>query len=213
MTTVIDPDGRLDHQVGREHLARVRLALDELDPVLPQVARWAELLSVCLGAGGRVLALGNGGSAAQAEHFTAELVGRYQAERPPFSAIALTADTAALTALGNDYGVSEQFARQVEAHGRAGDMVLALSTSGRSPNVLRAVADARTLGLTTLALTGAAPNELASLADDAIPVASDDTATVQEIHQILIHLVCEAFDALVAERDPTSDRTTGRARP
>lgn len=202
MSTAVEPDGQLDGDRGREHLARVRLALDQLDPVLPRVADWAGRLSARLVAGGRVLAMGNGGSAAQAEHFTAELVGRYQTERPPFSAIALTAGTATLTALGNDYGVDELFARQVEAHGRDGDLLLALSTSGRSPNVVRAVACARDLGITTVALTGAAPNPLAGLAHDAIAVDSKDTATVQEIHQILIHLLCEAFDALIPARDP-----------
>jgi D-sedoheptulose 7-phosphate isomerase len=140
---------------------------------------------------------GNGGSAAEAQHLTAELVGRYVAERPPLSAIALHAETSSLTAIGNDYGPAETFARQVAAHGRPGDTLLLLSASGRSENVLAAADRARSLGIRVWAMTGPAPNPLASAADDAICVAAPDTATVQEVHLVAIHAMCDALDAEV----------------
>ena len=146
---------------------------------------------------GRLLAAGNGGSAAQAQHLTAELVGRYRADRPPFSAICLTAETSSLTAIANDYPADELFARQVEAHGRAGDVLVLLSTSGRSPNAVAAARRARECGITVLAMTGPAPNPLAAVADDAVCIDSPWTATVQECHLVALHLVCAAFDAAV----------------
>jgi D-sedoheptulose 7-phosphate isomerase len=153
-----------------------------------------------LAAGGRLLAAGNGGSASQAQHLTSELVGRYRDDRPPFSAIALCAEPSAVTAIGNDYGIAEVFARQVRAHGRPGDVLVALSTSGRSANVLTAVDAALDAGLTTWALTGRPGNPLAERSDEALCVDSVHTATVQEIHLIAIHLVCAAVDdALRAE--------------
>ena len=138
---------------------------------------------------------GNGGSAAEAQHLTAELVGRYDGDRPPLSAIALHAETSSLTAIGNDYGAAEAYARQVAAHGRAGDIVLLLSASGRSPNVLRAAERARTLGLTVWAMTGPAPNPLAPLADDAICVAGADTGDRPGGPLVAIHALCGALDA------------------
>ncbi|HEU5152555.1 MAG TPA: SIS domain-containing protein [Iamia sp.] len=186
--------------VGRAHLDRLRHALDLVEAHLPRVGRWGAVLHDRLAGGGRLLVAGNGGSAAQAQHLAAELVGRYHDERPPFSAVALTADTSTVTALANDYGVEELFARQVEAHGRPGDVLLCLSTSGRSPNVVRAADRARARGLETWALTGAPPSPLARASVDAVAVGSDHTATVQEVHQVLIHLLCEAFDARMRER-------------
>jgi D-sedoheptulose 7-phosphate isomerase len=146
---------------------------------------------------GRLLAAGNGGSAAQAQHLTAELVGRYRADRPPFSAICLNAETSTLTAIANDYPADELFARQVEAHGRAGDVLVLLSTSGRSPNAVAAARRARECGITVLALTGPAPNPLAAAADEAVCIDSPWTATVQECHLVALHLICAAFDAAV----------------
>jgi phosphoheptose isomerase len=160
---------------------------------------WGRRLATPLLAGNRLLVAGNGGSAAEAQHLTAELVGRYVDDRPPLSAIALHAETSSLTAIGNDYGAREAFARQVAAHGREGDLVLLLSASGRSPNVLAAAERARALGLTVLAMTGPAPNPLAALADDAICVAGAGTAVVQEVHLIAIHALCEALDARISE--------------
>ena len=167
---------------GVEHLRALRRALEQIEPALPRIQRWGAVLADRLPGGARLLAVGNGGSAAQAQHLTSELVGRYQTERPPMSAIALHAETSTLTALGNDYPPQELFARQVRAHGRRGDVVVALSTSGRSPNVCAAVNTARQLGITTCALTGPAPNVLALAADDAVCVDAATTATVQEVH-------------------------------
>ena len=160
---------------------------------------WGRRLAGPLLAGQRLLVAGNGGSAAEAQHLTAELVGRYVDERPPLSAIALHAETSSLTAIGNDYGAGEAYARQVAAHGREGDIVLLLSASGRSPNVLAAAERARALGLTVWAMTGPGPNPLAELADDAICVAGADTAVVQEVHLVAIHALCDALDARIAE--------------
>jgi D-sedoheptulose 7-phosphate isomerase len=178
-----------------EHVEELYAALSSPRTNLAKVGRWGSLLAARLLAGHRLLAAGNGGSAAQAQHLTAELVGRYEAERCPLSAIALHTDTSSLTAIGNDYGADEVFARQVAAHGRPGDVFLALSTSGRSRNVCEAVKRAREIGITTWALTGPAPSPLAALADDALCVAAGCTATVQEVHLVAIHALCAAVDA------------------
>ena len=154
-------------------------------------------LAVPLLAGNRLLVAGNGGSAAEAQHLTAELVGRYVADRPPLSAIALHAETSSLTAIGNDFGRPRRFARQVAAHGRAGSTLLLLSASGRSENVLAAAGRARSLGIRVWAMTGPSPNPLVTVADDAICVAAADTATVQEVHLVAIHALCDALDAEV----------------
>jgi phosphoheptose isomerase len=159
---------------------------------------WGRRLAGPLLAGHRLLAGGNGGSAAEAQHLTAELVGRYVTERPPLSAIALHAETSSLTAIGNDYGAAEAYARQVAAHGRDGDTLLLLSTSGRSENVLAAAQRARTRGLTVWAMTGPAPNPLAGLADEALCVAGADTSVIQEVHLVAIHALCDALDTEIA---------------
>ncbi|MEW5353766.1 MULTISPECIES: SIS domain-containing protein [unclassified Streptomyces] len=159
--------------------------------------RWGEQLAAVLAGGGRLLAAGNGGSAAQAQHLTAELVGRYRDDRPPFSAIALHADTSSTTAIANDYGVDEVFARQVRAHGRAGDVLMLLSTSGASANLLSAADAGRAAGMRVWALTGPAPNPLSAGSDETLSVAGASTATVQELHLVAVHMVCAAFDAAV----------------
>ncbi|MFL6116116.1 MAG: SIS domain-containing protein [Catenulispora sp.] len=164
-------------------------------------AVWGRQLAGSLGRGGRLLAAGNGGSAAQAQHLTAELVGRFRADRRPFSAIALHADTSTTTAIGNDYGPQEVFARQVEAHGRPGDIVLLMSTSGRSPNITAAGRRARSLGLDLWCMTGPGPNPLSGLSDRRLCVDSADTATIQEVHLVALHLMCEALDLALADGD------------
>ncbi|MFL6121181.1 SIS domain-containing protein, partial [Actinophytocola sp.] len=146
-----------------ELTAAVRALRNETD----RFERWGALLAERLTDGGRLLAAGNGGSAAEAQHLTAELVGRFDRERPPFSAIALHADTSSLTAIGNDYGYAEVFARQVVAHARPKDVLVLLSTSGTSENLLRAADVGRQCGMTVLAMTGPRPNPLAERADDA----------------------------------------------
>ncbi len=179
------------------HLDQLIEALRNPETGLWAARRWGRLLAAPLTAGHRLLVAGNGGSAAEAQHLTAELVGRYVADRPPLSAIALHADTSSFTAIGNDFGPAEAFARQVAAHGRPGDTLLVLSASGRSENVLTAASRARSLGIRVWAMTGPPPNPLASMADDAICVAAPDTATVQEVHLVAIHALCDALDAEV----------------
>jgi D-sedoheptulose 7-phosphate isomerase len=181
------------------HIGQLIDALRSPQTRLETARQWGAQLAVPLLAGHRLLVAGNGGSAAEAQHLTAELVGRYVADRPPLSAIALHAETSTLTAIGNDYGAAEAYARQVAAHGREGDVVLLLSASGRSQNVLAAAERARALGLTVWAMTGPAPNPLADLADDAICVAGADTAVVQEVHLVAIHALCDALDARISE--------------
>jgi D-sedoheptulose 7-phosphate isomerase len=187
----------------RAHVADARDTLAWLGGEVDRLAGWAERLASVLTAGGRALVAGNGGSAALAQHLTSELVGRYQDERPPFSAIALTAETSALTALANDYGFDECFARQVSAHGRPGDIFVGLSSSGRSPNLLRAVDAARARGLCCWSMTGARPNPLAEASDDVLAVPARLTATVQEVQQVAVHVLCRAFDHRIASWNPT----------
>jgi D-sedoheptulose 7-phosphate isomerase len=184
---------------GLAHLRALRAPLTTLEAETERVDAWGRHLAGVLLAGGRLLAAGNGGSAAQAQHLTAELVGRYRDDRIPLSAIALHADTSSLTAIANDYGAHALFARQTLAHGRAGDVLVALSTSGRSANVLAAVRAARDHGLTTWGLTGPAPNPLAEACDDAVCIAAPATATVQELHLVVVHLLCAAVDVQVAQ--------------
>ncbi|GAA1879523.1 D-sedoheptulose-7-phosphate isomerase [Actinomadura bangladeshensis] len=161
---------------------------------VPTIEAWGGRLARVLRAGGRLLACGNGGSAAEAQHLTAELVGRFESERCPLSAIPLHGDTSSVTAIGNDYGPVTVFERQVQAHGRPGDVLVCLSTSGRSANVVAAARRARRLGLTAWAVTGPGPNPLAEACDDAITVPAGITSTVQEIHLAAIHLLCGAVD-------------------
>ncbi|MFI0352690.1 SIS domain-containing protein [Actinomadura sp. 9N407] len=160
----------------------------------PTLTAWGRRLARVLDGGGRLLACGNGGSAAEAQHLTAELVGRFEDERRPLAAIPLHGDTSAITAIGNDYGPVNMFARQVQAHGRPGDVLICLSTSGRSPNVIAAARVARRLGLTTWAITGPDPSPLAEACHDAVTVEAGCTATVQEIHLAAVHLLCGVVD-------------------
>jgi len=182
------------------HLVEHLRALLGIESEIERIQAWGDLIAERLLAGQRLLAAGNGGSAAQAQHLTAELVGRYREERQALSAIALHAETSALTAIANDYGYEEVFARQVRAHGRHGDVLVLLSTSGASSNLLAAARTARQLGLVTLALTGPPPNQLHSLCKEAIAVRQGSAATVQEIHLVVVHLVCNAVDAEVSRR-------------
>jgi rfaE bifunctional protein nucleotidyltransferase chain/domain/rfaE bifunctional protein kinase chain/domain len=178
--------------VGRRHVEHLQAALPSLD--LDRLERWGERLAALLSAGGRILVAGNGGSAAEAQHLTAELVGRMRDDRAALSALALSSETSSLTAISNDYGYDEVFARQVRAHGRPGDVLLTLSTSGRSPSVLRAVEAARELGLITWALTGPRPSPLAEISDEVVVIDAPHVATIQEGHLVAVHLVCAAVD-------------------
>ncbi|MGA5194214.1 D-sedoheptulose-7-phosphate isomerase [Streptomyces exfoliatus] len=202
------------YENAERHCRSLQVAVAQLrGQGLARLDRWGGRLAELLPAGARLLAAGNGGSAAQAQHLTAELVGRYLRERPAYSAISLHAETSSVTAIGNDYGFEQVFARQVAAHGRAGDVLLLLSTSGRSPNLLAAAMTARSAGIAVWALTGPAPNPLAEAADEALCVDADTTATVQEVHLVAVHLLCEFFDAAVADRVAAADRpAAGKAR-
>lgn len=187
------------------HCDELLTALGQFRRHAPITQRWGERLAAVLGGGGRLLAAGNGGSAAQAQHLTAELVGRYREDRPAYSAIALHADTSSTTAIANDYGVDEVFARQVRAHGRPGDVLMLLSTSGASANLLSAADAGRAAGLRVWALTGPAPNPLSAGSDEALCAAGPSTATVQELHLVAVHMLCAAFDGAL-ERDAVRRR-------
>jgi phosphoheptose isomerase len=186
----------LDH-----HLTALGDAIGPYRTVAARLADWGAELAPHLTRGGRLLIAGNGGSAAEAQHLTAELVGRFEGDRNALSAICLHGDTSSLTAIANDFGIEEAFARQVHAHGRPGDVLVVLSTSGRSPNVLAAARAARDCGLTVWGLTGAAPNPLAELCDEVLSFAAERSCTVQELHLVAIHVLCAAVDeALCGER-------------
>ena len=176
------------------HLDDLASAARDARTAAPIVYRWGQQLADVFAAGGKLLVCGNGGSAAEAQHLTGELLGRFRHERPPLPAVALCADSAAVTAISNDYGVEELFARQVHAYGRRGDVLVALSTSGSSPNVIAAAKAGLDLGVTVWAMTGPAPNPLAALSDSAIAVEAPTVATVQEIHLCLVHALCIALD-------------------
>ena len=176
------------------HLRDLAAALQQFRASAGLLARWGEQLAWHLGQGGRLLVGGNGGSAAEAQHLAAELVGRLREERIPLSAIALTADSSAVTAISNDYGYDEVFARQVRAHGRRGDVLMLLSTSGRSPNLLTAAAAAREIGVRTWALCGPGPNPLADACDEALCCPAEDSQVVQELHLVSVHVMCEYLD-------------------
>jgi D-sedoheptulose 7-phosphate isomerase len=159
-----------------------------------KAARWAQVIVECARSGHRLLIAGNGGSAAQASHLAAELVGRFVRARKPLSALSLAADPTILTALSNDFGYEAVFSRQVAAHGRRGDILLLLSTSGRSQNLLEAVRTAHTSGLRSMAMTGPSPNPLAEMVMDCILVSSSSAAFIQEYHLSLIHAMCYTID-------------------
>jgi type III pantothenate kinase len=177
------------------HVRQLRAALDDCADDLARAEDWGRRLAQRLGGGARLLAVGNGGSAAEAQHLTAELVGRFETDRAALSAICLHADTSSLTAIANDFGIEEAFARQVWAHGRTGDVLVAISTSGRSANVVAAARAAHECGMTVWGLTGPAPNPLADLCDEVVAIGAERTSTVQELHLVAIHVLCGAVDA------------------
>jgi D-sedoheptulose 7-phosphate isomerase len=160
-----------------------------------EIARAVDLVYAAFTTGRKLLVFGNGGSSADAQHLTAELVGRFEAKRQPFPAIALTTNQAILTAWSNDYSFDDVFARQVEALGNPGDVAFGISTSGASPNVANALRRARLMGLRTIGLTGASSGKLADLCDVLLAVPLDTTARVQEIHVVTYHAICAALEA------------------
>lgn len=196
MTVKQPTDSRPQLDSVEKHLRALRPVLDALDAESDRLDRWGRTLADRLMRGQRMLAAGNGGSAAEAQHFTAELVGRFDHERRPFSAIALHADTSAVTAIGNDYGFDQVFARQITGHARHGDVVVLLSTSGASRNLILAAETAAACGATTWALTGEGPNPLSSAVDECLCLPGP-SANVQEAQLVAVHAICRAFDAAV----------------
>lgn len=190
----------MGHSFGRQRkrgrvyealMALSQLASCVADSMEEQIEQTAKLVAECLLVGKKVLACGNGGSAADAQHFVAELVGRMSRERQPLPAISLTTDPSVVTALSNDYGYEHVFARQVEGLGQPGDTLLAISTSGRSPNVLRAIESARQCGLRTIALAGENGDLLVGKCEICIQIPSHDTQRVQELHTAVLHAICD----------------------
>jgi D-sedoheptulose 7-phosphate isomerase len=187
--------------------AHLRLSLAALElttqdaALLAAARKIAEAIVAALRAGNKLLIIGNGGSAADAQHISAEIVGRYKQDRPAWAAIALTTDTSALTAISNDYGFDQVFARQVEGFGQRGDVLLALSTSGRSANILAALRTARELGLATIGFTGSKGEAIGALCDHLLVVPSDDTPIVQQIHLTIAHGICDEIEQTVM-REP-----------
>ncbi|MDH3521547.1 MAG: D-sedoheptulose 7-phosphate isomerase [Myxococcales bacterium] len=187
---------------GPDKLARVRAGIAEsaavkratLEACEAHIVRAAELVIETFRSGGKLLAFGNGGSASDAQHFAAELAGRYRRERPGLPALALSANSSDVTAIGNDYGFERVFARLIQAHGRAGDVAVAISTSGNSANVLAAVEAAREQGMRSVGLTGRGGGKLAGMVDVPIVVPADATARIQETHITVVHLLCELVD-------------------
>ncbi len=168
-----------------------------LDSRLTEIATSGRVICEALRAGNKILLCGNGGSAADAQHIAAELVGRYEQQRRAFPAISLTTDTSALTALSNDYGYEEVFTRQVQALAVAGDVLIAISSSGKSPNVIRAAETARAIGCKIIALTGCSGEPLASHCDLSVIIPSERTSRVQEAHITVGHLWCEMENSAV----------------
>ena len=184
-------------QLFQDSIDTKRQAMEVLAPHIEQAS--CMIVNTLLN-GGKILACGNGGSAADAQHFAAELVGRFEAERQELAAIALSTDSSILTAVGNDYGFTQIFARQVRALGHAGDVLLAISTSGNSPNVIEAISAAHELGMHVIALTGKGGGEIGELLSDHdlhLCVPAERTARIQETHLLTIHCLCDGIDALL----------------
>jgi D-sedoheptulose 7-phosphate isomerase len=179
------------------HLKQSLAALERAngDAALLTAARGiAAAMIGALRSGNKILLIGNGGSAGDAQHIAAEIVGRYKQERPGWAAIALTTDSSALTSIGNDYGFEHVFSRQVEGLGRRGDVLLAMSTSGRSPNIVAALRTARERGLVTVGFTGRKGQAIGALCDHLFVSPSDDTPVVQQIHLTFAHAICDEIE-------------------
>jgi D-sedoheptulose 7-phosphate isomerase len=187
----------LSARVSAQFAESVQLKLEASRLLAAPIARAADLLARTLKAGGKVLACGNGGSAADAQHFAAELLNRFEIERAPLAAIALTTDSSTLTSIANDYAYEQVFSKQVRGLGRRGDALLAISTSGNSRNVIEAMQAAHELGVHVVALTGAGGGKMAALIspeDVQICVPHKRTARIQEVHLLVLHCLCDGID-------------------
>ena len=196
----------LDHAKRiHEHFAdSAKVKLDAADAMVPDIARAATLMTEALFADGKILACGNGGSAADAQHFAAELIGRFERERPELPAISLATDTSLLTAVANDYSFEQIFSKQVWALGQPGDVLLAITTSGNSANVLAAIEAAHEREMIVVALTGKGGGRMQDVLSDTdihVCVPSDRTARVQEVHLLTIHCLCDGIDAMLLGED------------
>ena len=184
--------------IVRQHFdASISVKREAAGPLAPAVARAAALMTSSLISNGKILSCGNGGSAGDAQHFSAEMLNRFEMERPGLPALALTTDSSTLTSIANDYSYAEVFAKQVKAIGRPGDAALGLSTSGNSDNVVRALGVAREMGLKTLALSGRDGGPVAAAAELAVVVPSWSTPRVQEVHITIGHVLCDLVDFLL----------------
>jgi D-sedoheptulose 7-phosphate isomerase len=197
----------LEQRIQQQFFDSADLKYAAAESLTRPIADAVHALVGCVTSGGKVLVCGNGGSAADAQHFAAEFVGRFERERPPLAAVALTTDSSILTAIGNDYDFTAIFAKQVQALGNPGDVLLAISTSGSSANVVAAVQTAKAKEMTVIALTGRGGGRLRELlgeTDVHICVPHERTARIQEVHLLAIHCLCDAVDLqLLGEQDPT----------
>lgn len=182
------------NQIIQQSLRAHAETVAQLDALVPDIARLAELVQASLARGGKILFMGNGGSAADSQHLAAEFVGRFQKERRGLAAIALSTDTSILTSVGNDYGFEHIFSRQVEALCRPEDVLIGISTSGNSANVLRAIKVGHEIGAKTVALTGEGGGKLGEICDLTLAMPSRVTARVQEAHILIGHILCELID-------------------
>ena len=189
-----------DLNYARRHLAESQEALSAAngDPFVKEMISVADAISRSLKAGGKVLICGNGGSAADAQHIAAELIGRFEKERAPLAAIALTTDTSALTAIGNDYGFDHVYERQVNGLGSKGDVLIGISTSGRSKNILKALDAGRARGLTNIGFTGKDSRDMTAKCDVILRAPSDRTAVIQQIHITAAHVICGLVERRLA---------------
>ena len=190
----------LEQRIRSHFEASIQTKRDTLGSQVPAILRASQLLADRLKAGSKILACGNGGSAADAQHFAAELTGRFERERKPLAGIALTTDTSALTAIANDYSYQEVFSKQVLALGRSGDVLMGISTSGNSGNVIKAMDAAQSTGMHLLAITGRDGGAMAKMlkpADVELRAASKVTARIQETHLLFLHCLCDAIDEIL----------------
>ncbi|MBV6411287.1 MAG: phosphoheptose isomerase [Burkholderiales bacterium] len=191
-------------RISRQFEDSARIKLAAMEALAAPIAQAVEAMVASLLAGGKIMACGNGGSAADSQHFAAELLSRFEKERPPLAAVALTTDTSTLTSIANDYAYDQVFAKQVRALGQPNDVLLAISTSGNSPNVVEAIRAAHEREVRVVALTGKGGGAMATLLNDAdvhICVPSDRTSRTQEVHLLTLHCLCDGIDCMLLGED------------